>query len=101
VDVSTYDEYSTTLANRPDLTGDNLVAVYRYPEQNRAVMTEFPDREVFLLHWDPQISSPDMRRYDPDDDAVGPPRTHPYTKRRYARNPGEPSADADASESIP
>ncbi len=101
VDVSTYDEMSTTLANRPDLTGDNVVAVYRYPEQNRAVIDQFPGREAFLLRWDRQISSPDLRRYDPDDDAVGPPKMFPYTKRRYARNPSEPSAEDETSESEP
>ncbi len=85
VDISTYNEDSAVLANRPDLANENLVAVYRVPELNRAVIDAFPEREAYILRWDRQIASADMRRYVPEEDVTGPPHVFPYTMKRFAR----------------
>jgi hypothetical protein len=97
VDISTYDDASTLLVNRADLTNDNLVAVYRYPEQNQAVIDAFPGRARYLLRWDSQISSADMRVYDVAADSTGPPRVFPYNQKRYSRTPPA----LPTSESVP
>jgi hypothetical protein len=85
VDISTYDALSALLVNRPDLVGENLVAVYRFPEQNRAVLDAFPGRTPYLLRWGGREWAPDMRFYDVQTDSIGPPQVYPYTKGRYAR----------------
>jgi 4-amino-4-deoxy-L-arabinose transferase-like glycosyltransferase len=93
VDVSTYNWGSAMLVNPPDFAAPNLVAIYRTPPQNRAVLNEFPGRSAYLVRWSSVRSAFEMQPYVPEDDTTGPPDRFPYTdmKRRGLLNPaGKP-----------
>lgn len=89
VDISTYDRNSAILVNRPDLRGDVIVAIYREPEQNRALLDHFPDHAAFLVRWD-ATDGFSAARYVPEEDPTGPPDRFPYNrkKRNAARRTG-------------
>lgn len=88
VDISTYNRNSALLVNRPGLTGSDVVAIYREPQQNRAVMNAFPDRRAYLFRWDRIASAVRYGEYDPEKDTTGPPRVFPYTRKEF-RSAGE------------
>jgi hypothetical protein len=83
VDISTYHRSSALLLNRPDLTGNDVIAIYREPRQNRAVMDAFPDRVVYLFRWDRLVSEVQYVEYDPEKDMTGPPAVFPYTRKEF------------------
>ena len=87
VDISTYNEKSAMLANRPDLDQPDLVAIYRQPDQNRAVLAAYPGREAILLRWNAKADAPDSAPYVPEADLQGPPRSFPYVGPRGTRFP--------------
>lgn len=95
VDISTYSELAATLANRPDLEGDDLVAIYRQPDQNRAVLDAFPGREALLVRWPAGGGTPAATPYVPEADTCGPPPRAPYVGPRGLRFP--PPGERQAS----
>jgi hypothetical protein len=82
VDISTYNRSSAMLLNRPDLTGPNVVAVYREPERNRAVLDVFPERKAYLMRWDIEHEEVQLSPYVPEEDTEGPPKRFPYHRGR-------------------
>jgi hypothetical protein len=82
VDISTYQRASAMLVNRPHLDGPDVVAIYREPEINRAVMDAFPGRAALLMRWDAAAGEVVLTPYDPATDTEGPPDVGPYRRRR-------------------
>lgn len=97
VDISTYNERSALLANDPELKADNLLAIYRQPDQNRAVLNAYPGREAFLLRWPPGSGVPDMTPYVPELDHKGPPRGFPYATAKGLRFPPLEDRERDSA----
>ncbi len=81
VDVSTYERASALLVNSPDLSGENVVAVYREPAENRAVLDAFPDRDAFLFRWDRGEGRVEFIPYVPEEDDRGPSYVFPNRRR--------------------
>jgi len=86
VDISTYNGIAAALANRVDLSGPAVIAVYREPGENRVVMDAFPGRAAYLLRWQAAAGTFRMVPYVPEEDREGPPDRFPYRRGRR----GEP-----------
>jgi 4-amino-4-deoxy-L-arabinose transferase-like glycosyltransferase len=85
VDVSTYNHASTVLVNRSDLEGRDLVAIYRRPALNRAVLDAYPGRSAYLVRWNDANGAFTMTPYVPEEDEDGPPNRFPYNLRKWNR----------------
>jgi hypothetical protein len=84
VDISTFHRSCALLQNRPDLAGPNIVAIYLDPPRNRAVLDAFPGRRAHLFRWDRRSGDVEFTDYVPEEDAAGPPRVFPYTRKEFA-----------------
>lgn len=98
VDISTYSEMAALLANRPDLANDDLVAIYRQPHQNRAVLDAYPGREALLFRWSAKLG-PAFEPYVPEQDRSGPPRGFPYSGPAGMRFPPRAADGPDTAAS--
>jgi hypothetical protein len=87
VDISTYDRSSALLVNSPDVSGRTIVAIYRRPPENRALLDAFPGRSAWLVRWSPERRAFDVTPYLPEEDRTGPPNVFPYT-RMYGEKRG-------------
>jgi hypothetical protein len=85
VDISTYERASALLVNSPDLSGENVVAIYRDPAQNRAVLDAFPGREAYLFRWDRIQGAVEFVPYVPEEDEKGPSYVFPENRRGGVR----------------
>jgi hypothetical protein len=97
VDTSTYHRSSALLVNEPDLTGTDVVAIYRRPEQNRAVINAFPGRRVHLFRWDRLAKEVRFEEYVPEEDDIGPPRVYPHRRRQFRTSYGAGPGHGDVA----
>lgn len=102
VDISTYNTNAALLANDANLQNENLVAIYRWPQDNRRVMAAYPGRTAYLFQWEKATDRGVMTPYNPDVDRKGPPKCHPYWSPKGYRFPppeGARGRDESGSES--
>jgi hypothetical protein len=80
VDISTYERASALLLNSADVSGPTIVAIYRRPKENRALLDAFPGRSAWLVRWIPDPGAFEITPYVPEEDRHGPPNVFPYTR---------------------
>ena len=62
------------------MSGPTIVAIYRKPQENRALLDAFPGRSAWLVRWIPERGAFEMTPYFPEEDLQGPPNVFPYTR---------------------